>query len=65
MKCEAPFLYALNGEKLLIDMFFSSRLHLFRFLNAVFFLVDCVIIERIECKAGEKKRMKNHVKLSG
>jgi len=32
MKDEVPFLYALNRDKLLIDMFFSSRLHLFRFL---------------------------------
>jgi hypothetical protein len=54
MKDEAPFLYALNREKLLIDMFFSSSFHLFRFLYAVF-VVDCAIIERIERKAGEKE----------
>jgi hypothetical protein len=54
MKCEALFLYALSREKLLIDMFFSSRLHLFRFLYMVF-VVDRVIIERIERKAGENE----------
>jgi hypothetical protein len=54
MKDERPFLYALNREKLLIDMFFSPRLHLLRFLYKVF-VVDCVIIERIERKAGEKE----------
>jgi hypothetical protein len=54
MKDEAPFSYTLNRKKLLIDMFFFSRLHLFRFLYRVF-VVDCVIIERIRRKAGEKE----------
>lgn len=57
MKDEA-LLYGLNREKLLIvTFFFSSPLHLFRFLYAVC-VVDCVIMERIERKQEKKKNEK-------